>query len=223
MKVYKFSVGNVLRFLVLVIVVLFVSAIPFVVAGAWLEPWIEKSLGDSAGGSTLLANPLAAGSLVVVILGSDIFLPVPSSAVCTWAGKALGPWGGTLACWIGLNIAAAVGYWLGRSFGSRAVERFADPQTAASLEKLSRGSATACLVACRGLPIVAEASVLLMGIRKLPLGQFWPPVMLANAGVAAALCVLGSVSARYSFFPSALAISIAFPLLFIAFWKWRKR
>ena len=208
----------VIRFFIIVFVVLVVAALPFIVAGAWLEPWIEKYIS----GQDNALNPVVSVLLIIFILGSDILLPIPSSAVCTWAGKVLGPLGGSLACWLGLNIAAAVGYWLGRRFGTRALDRFADAETARCLEKLSGKSATACLVACRGLPIVAEASVLLLGMRKLPLREFWPPVLLANAGIAVALCALGAISEKYSFFPTALAISIAIPLLFIAWWTWRK-
>lgn len=218
MSVCKALDDRVVRFLTIVFVVLLIAALPFVLAGVWVEPWIEKSL-TATGGS--LNSPGVAG-LVVLILGSDILLPIPSSAVCTWAGNKLGAIVGTIVCWIGLNISAAVGYWLGRKFGSPALERFADDKTVESLEKLSGKSAVACLIACRGLPIVAEASVLLMGMRKLPLREFWPPVVLANAGIAAALCALGAVSEKYAFFPTAMAISIAVPLLFIIWWTWRK-
>ena len=204
------------RFILLLFLILLVSAIPFIVAGVWLEPWIENHLLGPGHGKTVAA------ALVLGTLASDIVLPIPSSAVCTYAGKSLGLTLGTVLCWMGLNISAAIGYGLGAGLGRKAVHRFGDPDTMARLEKMSGTSAALCLVTCRSLPIVAEASVLLMGIRKLPLAEFWPPVLLANLGVAAALCALGAISAEYSFFPFALAISVAVPILFIVVWKWKQ-
>lgn len=206
------------RLLILIVGVLLIPVVPFLLMGAWFEPSIEKILS----GSTLNADPWLAFGSVVAVLTVDILLPIPSSAVCTFAGKELGAFIGTVACWIGLNFSAGIGYWLGSVFGRPISLRFSDESTLERLESLDKRSSVACLVLCRSLPIIAEASVLMMGIKRLPQRLFWPAVLLSNLGIAAALCWLGSYSAKANWFPLALGISVAIPLLFILFWKTKR-
>jgi len=203
------------RLLLLIVGVLLIPTIPFLLMGSWFEPWLESLLDGSILDTSL---PVAFAS-VVGILSVDILLPIPSSAVCTFAGKQLGAFTGTAACWIGLNISACIGYWIGAKFGRPIAVRFSDQQTLTKLEELDKRSSIVCLVVCRSLPIIAEASVLLMGMKHLPQKLFWPAVLLSNLGIASALCWLGSFSAKANWFPLALGISVAIPLLFILFWK----
>jgi uncharacterized membrane protein YdjX (TVP38/TMEM64 family) len=203
------------RLLLIIVGVLLIPLIPFLLMGSWFEPWLESLLD----GSALETSMPVAFSSVVGILSADILLPIPSSAVCTFAGKQLGALTGTAACWVGLNISAGIGYLLGAKFGRPIAVRFSDEATLQKLEELDKRSSVACLVVCRSLPIIAEASVLLMGMKRLPQGLFWSAVLLSNLGIAAALCWLGSFSAKANWFPLALGISIAIPLLFILFWK----
>jgi len=203
------------RLLLLIVGVLLIPVVPFLLMGAWFEPWIEKILS----GSSLNANPVTAFCCAAGVLAIDILLPIPSTAVCTFAGKELGALPGTIACWIGLNLSAGIGYWLGNAYGRPLALRFSDQSTLQRLERLDDRSSVVCILLCRSLPIVAEASVLMMGIKRLPQSLFWPAVLLSNLGIAAALCWLGSWSAKANWFPLALGISVAIPLLFILFWK----
>ena len=203
------------RLLILIAIVLLIPILPFVVMGAWFEPWLESLIAEKI--IDVLFSIVFIS--VVGILAIDILLPVPSSAVCTFAGKQMGAIFGTAACWIGLNLSAGIGYWIGRRFGRPLAIRFSDEGTLDRLEQFDHRSSIACVVVCRSLPIIAEASVLLMGIKKLPLMSFWPAVLLSNFGIAAALCWLGEFSAKANWFPLALAISVAIPLLFVLLWK----
>jgi len=203
------------RLLILIVIVLLIPIVPFVAMGAWFEPWLESLLADKA----IDTSPFIAFFSVIGVLAIDILLPIPSSAVCTFAGKQMGALLGTAACWIGLNLSAGIGYWIGRQFGRPIAMRFSDETTLDRLEKFDHRSSVACLVVCRSLPIIAEASVLLMGIKKLPAISFWPAVLLSNFGIAAALCWLGAFSAKANWFPLALAVSVGIPLLFVLFWK----
>jgi len=203
------------RLLLLIVGVLLIPIIPFVVMGAWFEPWLESLLSNSG----LNASPMIAFGSVVGILAIDILLPIPSSAVCTFAGKQLGVIAGTSACWIGLNLSAGIGYWIGAKFGRPVATRFSDPATIARLESFDKRSSIICLILCRSLPIVAEASVLLMGINRLAKTAFWPPVIISNFAIAAALCLFGAWAGKANMFLQAICISVAIPLLFVLFWK----
>lgn len=195
--------------------ILLVPIVPFLLMGIWFEPWLENMFS----GSTFGSHPTIAFSVTALVLAVDILLPIPSSAVCTFAGKELGAISGTIACWIGLNLSAGIGYGIGNVCGRPLALRFSDAATLERLETLDNRSSVVCLLLCRSLPIVAEASVLLMGMKKLPQALFWPAVLLSNLGIAAALCWLGAVSAKANWFPLALGISLAIPLLFILYWK----
>lgn len=204
--------------LLLIVGVLLIPIIPFVLMGAWFEAWLTNLLSNPSPGS----SPLVAFGCVTGILAIDILLPIPSSAVCTYAGKQLGILTGTVACWIGLNLSAGIGYWIGSKFGRPVALKFSDKSTIERLETFDKRSSIMCLVLSRSLPIIAEASVMLMGMKKLPLATFWPAVLLSNLCIAIALCTLGAWSAKANFFLQAICISVAIPLLFVLFWKARR-
>jgi len=201
--------------LLLIVGVLLIPIIPFVVMGAWFEPWLASLLSVDV-------SPMLAFGSVVGILAIDILLPIPSTAVCTFAGKQLGTVPGTFACWIGLNMSAGIGYWIGSKFGRPIALKFSDEAMMTRLETFDKRSSIVCLILSRGLPIVAEASVMLMGMKKLSLATFWPAVLLSNLAIAAALCLLGAWSEKANMFLQAICLSVAIPLLFMLIWKARR-
>ena len=95
----------------LFLIVLFaIPIIPFL----WLGESFEQSLLDA------LRQPGSKTTVwiwVVGLLAADMFLPVPSSAVVTYAGGVLGVAQGALASWIGLSAGAIGGFGLARQFG----------------------------------------------------------------------------------------------------------
>jgi uncharacterized membrane protein YdjX (TVP38/TMEM64 family) len=204
--------------LVLLTLLLAVPILPFLIFGAQLEPWVESLLNEP---KTPFSN-LTATAWIVGLLSTDILLPIPSSAVCTFAGKALGGFWGTVVSWIGLNFSAAVGYWLGSRFGLPMVKRFSDETTLSRIEQFDLRSSVVCLALCRGLPVVAEASVMFMGIKRLSWRVFWPTILLSNLGLASAYSLLGHFSEKAAWFPLALAISLAIPVIFFVYWRLRK-
>ena len=71
----------------------------------------------------------------------------------------------------------------------------------------------------RGLPVLAEASVLMAGIYRFPQRMFWPPILFANLGVVVAYVALGGISARNGWFPLAVSISLGIPVAFLVMWR----
>ncbi len=69
------------------------------------------------------------------------------------------------------------------------------------------------LVVLRAVPVLAEASVLLVGIHDLSWRRFLPPVVLSNLGIALAYAKFGELAERNGWLPLALGISVALPLL----------
>lgn len=201
----------------MIVLALAVPTIPFLLLGWWLEPAIE-SLARSAAAM----QPWQSVSVIIFGLAIDIFLPVPSSVLLTFAGQSLGAWQGTLVGWVGLNLSAAIGFWTSRKFGPWVMGRFSSTAAVEDVQQLNRWSVWWTLIACRPLPILAEASVLLAGVNRVPLMQFWLPVLLANLIIAVAYSWLGEFSSKNDWFISAVIVSMVLPMMFITLryiWK----
>ena len=174
--------------------------------------WLEDSFVSD--------QPLTVSAITTGLLTADILLPIPSSVVCTWAGRALGVIPGLLVNWIGLNLSCVIGYWVGRMFGVPIVNRFGNAVTIEKLQFAGGGFMSAwTLIICRAIPVLAEASILMAGLQRLPASRFYPAVLTANLGIAIAYSVLGSFSTEHGWFPAAVAISCALPLLLLSAWK----
>ncbi len=158
--------------------VLLVPLVPFALFGAWLDPlsveWTESA-----------KSPGNVAILVVCLLGGDIFLPIPSSVISTLAGNQLGAAWGTGCSWLGMNLAAVLGFGTARYFGRRF-------QTIESSVANDSEWNAASLVLFRGLPVLAEASVLHAGLKGLTWAKFLPPILLSNLGISAAYAWLGN-------------------------------
>jgi uncharacterized membrane protein YdjX (TVP38/TMEM64 family) len=191
------------------IVVLAVPIVPFLFFGQQIEAalvaWKEHP-----------PAPWLVALAVVGLLATDIFLPIPSSLVSTLAGWQLGAVLGALAAWAGMNLGAAIGFALARQWGRPFVARLTRAGDLERTSLLARRFGPALLVLGRGVPVLAEATVLLVGMHGLSWRAFLPPVLLANLGLAIAYTALGTVAERYQWLPLALAVSIALPVLMVA-------
>ncbi len=190
---------------ILITLVLLVPVVPFVIAGDRVEAWALGWL-DPPPAPWMVATATAA------ILASDIFLPVPSSLVSTLAGAQLGILAGTIASWIGLTAGGAVGFGLARYCGRPLVRRLC---SAADLEAVDAAGGRLgiwLLAASRPLPVLAEATVLLLGTTELSWRRFLPTLALSNLGLALVYSVVGSLAYDRSAMPLALTASIALPL-----------
>jgi uncharacterized membrane protein YdjX (TVP38/TMEM64 family) len=191
------------------IVVLAIPIVPFLLFGqqieAGLQAWKEHP-----------PAPWIVALAVVGLLATDIFLPIPSSLVSTLAGWQLGTALGALAAWMGMNLGAGIGFVLARRWGQPFVARLTRQADLERTNLLARRFGPTLLVIGRGVPVLAEATVLLVGMHGLSWRAFLPPVLLANLGLAIAYAAFGTIAERYQWLPLALAVSIALPVLMVA-------
>ncbi|MCI0358072.1 MAG: VTT domain-containing protein [Planctomycetaceae bacterium] len=200
---------DLLRPMLPMIVVLAIPIVPFLLFGERVEAWLGAWRDHPP------AAPIVAAA-VVLLLATDVFLPIPSSLVSTLAGSQLGAMGGTAASWTGMSLGAIVGFAIARRYGPGLagwLTRKGDVRrTAALVERFG----PLLLVLGRGVPVLAEATVLLFGMHGLTWRQFLPPVLLANLGLALAYSLFGELAQRYHSLPLALAVAIALPVLMVA-------
>lgn len=79
------------------------------------------------------------------------------------------------------------------------------------------------LAVCRALPVLAEASVLYVGLYRMNLRKFWPPILVSNLVLAFAYCVLGSAAKDQEWFGTALLIATFVPFFAVLTWIWIMR
>ena len=198
------------------IVILAMPIIPFLIWGEQAEEWLNRwKEGEISPGVTAAAT--------IGLLASDIFLPTPSSVVSTLAGTRLGAILGTLASWVGMSLGAVVGFALARKWGRPLVAWFSGQKEQDRAAALADRLGPAFLAIGRGVPVLAEASVLIMGVHGLPWRKFLPPVLLANLGLSAAYATMGELAERYAGLPVAIGVAVAAPvLLAAAFHRWTR-
>ena len=142
-----------------------------------------------------------------------MFLPVPSSAVITYAGGVLGMWWGTVASWAGLSLGAFGGFGLARLFGEAVARRFSESADVARMRQFTLRHGSMALVLTRALPILAEACVLMLGAGRLSWVRFLPPMLISNALLALTYAACGAYFQGSNAFPVAIVASGAIPLL----------
>ena len=192
---------------------------PFLLLGHWLEPLIESQFSGAAPAGNRWWTSLA----IIFGLTVDILLPIPSSVLLVFAGRVFGGMWGAAIGWWGLNFSAAVGFWISRRYGQSVVSRFSSRADVDDFELFDAQAGWWALVACRPLPILAEASVIFAGLSNMRARRFWPPVLLANGIIALLYGMLGDYASQQQWFVTAVVVSMVLPALFILVWRRRQR
>jgi uncharacterized membrane protein YdjX (TVP38/TMEM64 family) len=192
--------------LAIVALVLAVPILPFALAGEWFEERFASGVRGLDEGGNLFAA-------VVAVLALDVFLPVPSSGVGTVAGAKLGIALGTTATWLGLTLGGVVGFAVARQWGKPLAERLAGRDDLARLEVPAHRFGPWLVLVSRPLPIVAEASVLLLGTTRLDWRAFWWPLATGNLVVSVIYAALGDVAQRYDWLAPAVLLVLLLPLV----------
>jgi uncharacterized membrane protein YdjX (TVP38/TMEM64 family) len=170
---------------------LVIPIVPFLLLGWYLEPQIEAWVSNQG----LRERPWIAAAFVVG----------------TFLGAFLGLTTGCLVTWLGLNLGACCGYELTRWLGARGQALNESDPAYARIRELRERWGIGALAVCRGIPVLAEASVLAAGMYRLSRFAFWAVVAPANFGLALAYALLGSTSAAADWLPLGLALSLGLP------------
>ncbi len=173
-----------LRWTALTCLTLALILIPFAL---WQEPinaWSARLLAPAAGRAGVAL-------LVVLLLASDVVLPIPSSFVSAGAVSLLGATEGGLTIAFGMTVAAWLGYALGRWGGEPLAKRMAGPAELERASRLMDRYGNWVVLVCRGVPVLAEASTLLAGATRVNPWRFLLVTTLGNVGLSCAYAVIG--------------------------------
>jgi uncharacterized membrane protein YdjX (TVP38/TMEM64 family) len=193
-----------IRLSILWAIVLAVIIVPFILFGDAMQRWVAaQPWGQQA---TLLSAAIG-----IALLASDVVLPVPSSLVGTALGAILGAPLGTLAGAIGLTAGCLIGYALGALARTGMRERLVIAGDRHMLESWLSRHGVAVLVLCRAVPVLAEASVIVAGLMRMPPAASLLATTLANIGISAVYAGLGSLAGDATTFVVAFLASILLP------------
>jgi len=150
------------------------------------------------------------GLVSLLLLASDIVLPVPASLVMYMNGYVLGAITGATVSLAGLLLGAVTGYCLGNIGGKRF--NAANNSQAAAL--VAKYGAVAILLS-RGIPIISESVCIVCGYNKMPFKQYF----ILNLVGYIPLCLLYAFFGNAGYDKNSFLISFGCSLLISgAFW-----
>ncbi|MBT4160815.1 MAG: hypothetical protein HOC70_03375 [Gammaproteobacteria bacterium] len=125
------------------------------------------------------------------LLAMDIFIPVPSSAVSVSAGMLLGAPMAFVSCTIGLTAGCFLGYGFGYYFRRFHFNRWHDDPEFRKLSMQLSKYGYILLLFCRGIPVLAEMSLMVAGFHRYPFGKFLLITLVGNLTLAGLYTYLG--------------------------------
>ena len=199
---------------VLTLVAIVAAAI--VVTKLVMENILGISLEDSA---TAWMNEAGAGSAltVVLLLGIDIFLPVPSSLVMILSGAAFGVVWGSLLSLVGSVSGEWLGFELARRYGRGAAGWIVDREEMLGLERQFAQHGAAAVAITRALPIVMETMSVVAGLSSMRRSTFLLSSVAGTLPVVVIYAYAGAVSRRAGSLVPAIVILI---VIAGAAWIW---
>ncbi|WP_257462037.1 TVP38/TMEM64 family protein [Archangium lipolyticum] len=183
--------------------------VPFALFGDGLEAATRRLLADAP-------SPWRCALLLGGLLASDIVLPVPSSLVSTAAGAMLGFWRGLATSWVGMMVSCQVGYVLGARAGGTTLRRVAGEAELARVARASERHGHWFLLLFRGVPVLAEASVVFAGLGRMPPRRFLSVCALSNLGCSASYAALGALAMETGSFLLLFTGMVLLPALALA-------
>lgn len=185
----------------IVAAVLVAVVLPFALYDHSVRSAVEEFVRS---GHTRPVVAVAIASLFVV----DVFLPVPSSLAATASGMLLGFEQGALVTWSGMQAGALLGYAVGRFAGRRAANRLVGDGELESAERSHRGWGGLFVIVSRGIPVLAESSVIFAGLLGMRWSQFAALTSVSNAGISVVYAWIGAYTVETNGFLVAFAASV---------------
>lgn len=195
-----------MRGLLVVGAALGVVIIPFAVLGLAFEERVETWLREDL-------SPASRFWLLAGLLATDILLPIPSSAVSTYGGGLLGTAAATLASFLGMSVGAAAGFAVSRRYGAGLANWMVGGDDRAAVEGVVARRGPLAIVLLRPLPILAEASVLLVGAMRLSWSKFLPAMLSSNLVISVVYAACGEFFSGRDALPWAVVATGTIPLL----------
>lgn len=151
-----------------------------------IEGWLQQAKQIS---------PIYVGTIVALLLFSDLFIAIPTLTVTILAGYFLGLTYGVIAALTGIIFAGFFGYALSRYYGNAILSFLIK-------DEVKRQDAIATfqqhgfimILLSRAMPILPEASACLAGMTKMPFSRFILAWLLSSVPYVLIAVYAGSIS-----------------------------
>lgn len=160
-------------------------------------------------------DPWVVGAGIAALLAADVLLPIPSSVVTLAAGYGLGFAAGTVAATLGMCLGCVVGYALGIGLGRWGLRRLAGTSEVERVERLFERHGDVAVIVGRPIPVLAEASVIVAGVARMPLRRFLWLTTLGNLGIALVYAGIGALGQRVQWPLAPVLAALVLPALAI--------
>ncbi|MBT3279756.1 MAG: VTT domain-containing protein [Phycisphaerales bacterium] len=151
-----------------------VSVTLFLIFGDWFEDQLSeekmKTWIDGARNWAWIA--------AIVLMMSDLVLPIPATPIMAALGIVYGPWVGGLVAAAGATMAALFGYSIARWAESAWLEKIADSDEIERFQHFYDNWGGATIILTRSLPILPEVMAVLAGLAKMHIGRFLVAVLI---------------------------------------------
>ena len=132
----------------------------------------------------------------ILLLMSDLFLPIPATAVMAALGFIYGPVAGGLIATAGSFCSGALAYLVCRRFGRPVAVRVLGPQDLMEGERLFARAGAWLVVLSRWLPIFPEVIACMAGLTRMPALSFFTALACGSAPLGVVFAALPSRSIR---------------------------
>jgi len=156
------------RLLALVLGLMAISLVPFAIWGQGLE----AALPPGAAADWMRGFGAWAWAAGLALIGSDILLPVPATAVMAALGIVYGPWIGGALAGLGSFLAGMAGYGICRALGPDVARRLAGTEGLAQAETLFARWGGWLVAGSRWLPVLPETVAFLAGLARMRPARF---------------------------------------------------
>jgi uncharacterized membrane protein YdjX (TVP38/TMEM64 family) len=174
--------------------VLLVLVVGVVIGGKLL---LENVLGiDSEAAVTSWFAHAGAGSamLVIGLLASDVFLPIPSSVVMVLSGAAFGVTQGALLALIGSVLGEWLGFELVRRYGRTMAARLVGREDLRRFSEFFDRHGALAVIVTRPLPVVMETMSVVAGLSAMSRRTFLVASVVGTAPIVFIYAYAGAVS-----------------------------
>ncbi len=201
------SIGIPMRIALLLLLLAALFVIPFLLLGSEFDAWLTTE----GAVNWLRSFGVWAWAVAILLLLSDLVLPVPATAVMAGLGIIYGPVAGGLIGAAGSCLAGLVGYGACRLAGRRAALFLAGKKDLERGERFFSRSGGWAVVLSRWMPLLPEVVACMAGLMRMPISRFLAALVCGSLPMAVVFASLGHAAVERPVI--ALSASALAPLL----------
>lgn len=135
-----------------------------------------------------------AGLLLMV---SDLVLPIPGTLVMSALGYVYGPWWGSFLAVFGTFSSGAIGYWLSKLLGIRFAEKILGSKGLLQGKQTFDRIGGWLVVLSRWLPVFPEVIACMAGLNQMSARKFHLALLVSSVPIGILFAMIGHAGAAY--------------------------